>query len=255
MPDRVRRCRLGACQSGRVQPSACRSERTGASTRPRMRSDLRDAPASTSTTSAPDPLEQFGRWFADAVGRRAARAQRDGARHGQPPDGTPAARTVLLKGVRRARLRASSPTSARARPPTWRRTRAPPWSSRGTRSSGRCGSPGRWSGVGRDEVEAYFATRPRGSQLGAWASPQSAGGRRPRAELDAALAEVEARLPGEVAVPPPALGRLPGGARGRWSSGQGRTGRLHDRLRYRRTGPDRLDASSASPLIERRRDR
>ena len=85
--------------------------------------------------------------------------------------------------------------------------------------------------VSRAETEAYFASRPRGSQVGAWASPQSTviGS---RAELEAQVAAVEARFDG-VDVPAPTNW---GGYRLRpevvefW---QGRHDRLHDRLRYR----------------------
>jgi pyridoxamine 5'-phosphate oxidase len=85
-----------------------------------------------------------------------------------------------------------------------------------------------------EESDAYFATRPRGAQLGAWASPQSAviGG---RDELDRALAEAEARFEG-VEVPRPAHW---GGflvRPDRVELWQGRLNRLHDRLRYVRDG-------------------
>ena len=85
--------------------------------------------------------------------------------------------------------------------------------------------------LSRQENEAYFATRPRGSQLGAWASPQSqvvAG----RAALDAGYAEMDERYPKDVPTPPNWGGfRV---APERVEFWQGRRGRMHDRLRYRR---------------------
>jgi pyridoxamine 5'-phosphate oxidase len=81
--------------------------------------------------------------------------------------------------------------------------------------------------------EPYFRSRPRGSQIGAWASRQSQviGS---RAELDRRAAELEQRWPGEVPMPDfwggyvlvPETVEF-------WQSGRYR---LHDRLRYRRSG-------------------
>jgi pyridoxamine 5'-phosphate oxidase len=80
------------------------------------------------------------------------------------------------------------------------------------------------------ESDAYFATRPRGAQLGAWASPQSEviGDRE---ELDRALAQAEERFAaGPVTRPPHWGGFLVRPERIElW---QGRLNRLHDRLRY-----------------------
>ena len=84
------------------------------------------------------------------------------------------------------------------------------------------------------DSDAYFATRPRDSQLGAWASPQS----QPigsRDELDAGLAELEARFEGEDVVRPAHWGGylLRPETIEFW---QGQVGRLHDRFLYSRDG-------------------
>ena len=83
-----------------------------------------------------------------------------------------------------------------------------------------------------EESDAYFATRPRGSQLGAWASQQS----RPlddRAQLDERWAALEARYGGEVVPRPPHWGgyRVEPDEIELW---QGRANRMHDRFAYTR---------------------
>jgi pyridoxamine 5'-phosphate oxidase len=84
--------------------------------------------------------------------------------------------------------------------------------------------------VTREETESYFATRPRDSQLGAWASPQSeeVGS---RAELETAYDAVMQRFGDGPILAPPHWGgyRVVPASVEFW---QGRRGRMHDRLRY-----------------------
>ncbi|MBK5257994.1 MAG: pyridoxamine 5'-phosphate oxidase [Thermoanaerobaculia bacterium] len=100
--------------------------------------------------------------------------------------------------------------------------------------------------VSEEESDDYFATRPRGSQIGAWASTQSAvlvGG---RGDLDARAAQLEATYRNQPVPRPPHWGgyRVIPTLIEFW---QGREDRLHDRLVYRLRQPKDWTIERLSP--------
>ncbi|MDG4763480.1 pyridoxamine 5'-phosphate oxidase [Solwaraspora sp. WMMD406] len=215
---------------------------TGDTPRPGpMRRDYRGAPELRRVDLAVDWHAQFARWFADAV---AAGLPEPNAMvlATADADGRPSARTVLMKGYdelgfvfftnyesRKGRQMAANPNASLLFP----------WFAMFRQVEVR----GAVVGVSRAETEAYFATRPRSSALGAWASAQSRVVA-DRAEVDAGLATAARRFPEPTPVPPPphwgGLRVVPETVEF-W---QGRASRLHDRFRYRR-------ADDGEWLIER----
>jgi pyridoxamine 5'-phosphate oxidase len=178
-----------------------------------------------------DPIALVQRWLADAqatgVDQHDAMTLATATR-----DGRPSARVVLLKGIdARGLAFFTNYESCKAREldanphaalvllwiPLQRQVRV----------------TGRVERLSAEESDAYFATRPRGSQLGAWASEQS----RPlpdRAALEARWAALDERWGGGAVPRPPHWGgyRVAPDEVELW---QGRANRLHDRFRSVRT--------------------
>ena len=188
-----------------------------------------------------DPFEQFAEWFREAeaavpVDPNAMVLSTVGVK------GRPSSRVVLLKGFDHDGFVFYGNLESRK----FRELRAHPWAAlnfhwkpleRQVRIEGGV------TQVSNQEADAYFATRPRGSQIGAWASRQS-DPLPSRAVLEAAAKEVEARYAGkEVPRPPYWSGfRLAPDRIEFWKSGQFR---LHDREVFRR------DAADAPWTVER----
>ena len=185
----------------------------------------RDRPLRRADLDA-DPVGQFRRWYAEA--ERAVRAVEQVALATSTPDGRPSLRMVLVKeagergfvfhthrGSRKGRELEANPHAALLFH----------WDSLGRQV--------RVEGAVRQlpdaESDAYFATRPRGAQVGAHASRQS----EPldsRDTLERRIAELEASLPEDVPRPAGWGGYLL--VPEAWEFWQHRASRLHDRFRY-----------------------
>ena len=184
-----------------------------------------------------DPIAQFRDWYERAEREVAlAHAMTLATVH---PDGGPDARMVLLKGFGPEAFRFfTNFNSAKARQldEVPRAALVLYWRELDRQVRVR-GPVARLSEADSDE---YFASRPRDSQIGAWASPQS----EPlpdRETLDARVEEVEKRFSGGTVPRPPFWGgyALRPEEIEFW---QGQAGRLHDRFLYSREGDDwRLD--------------
>ncbi|WP_251018739.1 pyridoxamine 5'-phosphate oxidase [Streptomyces sp. ISL-11] len=182
---------------------------------------------------AAGPYEQFAIWFTQAAASGLPEPNAMVVSTADA-DGRPSSRTVLLKGYDERGFVFYTNYGSRKAVELARNPHVSllfPWYPI-TRQVVVTGTARR---VEPEETAAYFRSRPRGSQLGAWASAQSTVVAS-RAGIDTAYERIAARFPeGEPVPVPPGWGgfRVVAETVEFW---QGRENRLHDRLRYVRAG-------------------
>jgi pyridoxamine 5'-phosphate oxidase len=176
--------------------------------------------------------EQLQKWLDDAI-RAGAPEPNAMVLATANAEGIPASRTVLMKGLdERGVVFFTNYTSAKSHDLMATRFASAtfPWYTLHRQATVR----GTVEKVSHAETKTYWSSRPRGSQLGAWASPQSAVVR-DRTVLENALANIQRRFADadEVPVPPHWGGwRIRPEVVEFW---QGRMDRMHDRLRFKQT--------------------